>query len=240
MESINDEGIVLRKVKLQNQKYIITIYTKKKGKQTFYFQNSTKNKNLIKLIQSLYIINFTSKQSKISQLPQLKEISFNENYKTIPFNIHKTFIVFFLNELLNNTIIEEEENLLKYQFIKNYILILDELESFSDFHIKFLIHYKKILGINPRMENKDFIYFDIENGDFKNNDRLIKYKIENKYALYIKDIMLNKITYKSIIKLTNKEKREIINIILKYYSIHLKDFRIPKSLETLNEIYNDL
>ena len=35
-----------------------------------------KNKNLIKYIQSLFLISFTSKQSKISQLPQIKEISF--------------------------------------------------------------------------------------------------------------------------------------------------------------------
>ncbi len=240
MNNYNDEGIVLKKVKLQNQKYIITLFTKLKGKQTFYFQNSSKKSNLIKHIQSLYLINFSSKKGKISQLNQLKDISFNQNYKDIPFNIHKTFIMFFINDILNNTIIEEEVNDLKYEFIKNNLLLLDEIDVYYDFHIKFLIHYTKLLGITPLIKNKDYNYLDIENGEFKNINKSIKYQIEKKYSLYIKDIMLNKILYKSIIALNNIERREILNIVLKYYSIHLKDFKLPKSLDTLNEIYNDL
>ena len=104
-------------------------------------------------------------------LQSVREVRLAKPYKTIPFDIRKSSVVLFINELLYKAIREEEPNPELFGFLWQTCLRLDETEeSVADFHLCFAVHLMRFLGIFPQNNYSERLpVFNMRDGLFQSS-----------------------------------------------------------------------
>ena len=136
------------------------------------------------------------------------------------------------------SIIRHEESDSKiFNFIKESLIWFENSEKFSNFHILFLIYLTNFLGILPEKNTNNYPFFDIENGNFtstSNSSNCIDGKVIEDFSL----ILGTKFDYLNEVLTNVNQRRNMIDLILKYYQIHVPGFKIPKSIGILNDLFS--
>ena len=136
------------------------------------------------------------------------------------------------------SIIRHEESDSKiFNFIKESLIWFENSEKFSNFHILFLIYLTNFLGILPEKNTNNYPFFDIENGNFtskSNSSNCINGKVIEDFSL----ILGTKFDYNNDVLTNVNQRRNMIDLILKYYQIHVPGFKIPKSIGILNDLFS--
>src|SRR5690606_3449314 len=160
----------------------------------------------------------------------------SKHFSSIHLQPEKITIILFLTEILNSVLKEEESNRALFEFLENSIFEFDQKKSgYSDFHLWFLLNLTQFLGFYPHFE-KDFLYFDLNNGVSSN---------EIPTGIYISDSDLQ--NFEKLFSLEFKsqtesrfnqiQRKSLLSTLLKYFELHISDFRQPKSLEVLNQVF---
>lgn len=152
------QGIILSSVKVSDSGKVINMYTDQLGKQTFFLRATSKKKgkNNSGLIHALSIVDFDSDIKENRNINYIGEISINYHFDSLTVNPYKSSIAFFLAEILNKTLKEEEKNTELWSFLNDQIISFDRIkENISVFHLSFLAKFTRYLGITP-----DIIYSD--------------------------------------------------------------------------------
>ena len=93
------------------------------------------------------------------------------------------------------------------------------------------------LGILPEKNTYNYPFFDIENGNFtstNNSSNCINGKVIEDFSL----ILGTKFDYHNDVLTNVNQRRNMIDLILKYYQIHVPGFKIPKSIGILNDLFS--
>lgn len=235
---LSSEAIVLSKIRYKDKDVIVKCYTKQLGVLSYLVKNafSKKTKISIAYFQELSLLNIETNFSDKRSLQYIKEISVSTSFETLHTNILKSTVVMFLSEILNQILKEEEPNANLFTFIKTALLIFDKEESFANFHIIFLLEITKYLGFYPDISNSDYNYFNLEEGKFQNNTA--KHTIEGENLTLLKQALGIKFDAFSTIKWSKSQRQELLNMILVYFQLHLGDFKKPKSLAVLNQVFS--
>lgn len=236
------QGIVLKQVKYNDSSKIITIFTKELGRKSFMVYGLGKQKGRKKtanIYQPLFLLNLEFNYQENKGLQKLKEVSFLTNYNSIPFNIEKTSIIFFLTEILDKIIKFDVIDSKMFDFISNSLQIFDlQEDNYMNFHLIFLIKTTKFLGFEPSSnyssENK---FFNISQAKFTTvYDE--KYSLSEPYNKLFEELINTKIANFDKIKMNNRERSYILNKILIYYSFYIEDLLKLKSIKVLNEVFS--
>lgn len=234
MANFTTEGIIIQKINYSETSLIIKALTKDKGLQSFIFQGAKRKGKKGQIISPLSVVNLSCFQRNDSQLAKISQVDLAVVYKDIPFNPIKSSILFFINELIQNSIKEEEYNLQLYEFLKNILQILDVQSELSNFPLKFTLALLGQIGYYPSI-NKNGIYFDFLNGQITNNEPSHPY-------------FLDEIVTKHLIKIDNQPmsingdiipsqiKKELLNGLLDYYKIKIEGFKPLKSIEIIEAV----
>lgn len=228
------EGIVLQKTNYSETSLILKVLTKDKGLQSFIFQGAKRKNKKGQLVSPLSILSITYFQRKDSDLAKISSIDLALIYKNIPFNPIKSSVVFFINEILQKTIKEEESNPNLYLFIKNAIQVLDSLSNVANFPVKFLLDLLKHLGYHPIIE-QNAAYFDFLNGKLTKNKPNHPNYMGTDNTTYLLQILDCQITDEDII-IPFQIRKNLLNGVLDYYKTVLGDFKNLKSLDVLESI----
>tara|TARA_B100000809_G_C15099282_1_gene516250 strand:- start:943 stop:1653 length:711 start_codon:yes stop_codon:yes gene_type:complete len=228
------EGIVLQKTDYSETSLILKVLTENKGLQSFIFQGAKRKNKKGQLVSPLSVLSIAYFQRKDSDLAKITSVELALVYKNIPFNPIKSSVIFFLNELLQKTIKEEESNPNLYQFIKNSILVLDTQTNVSNFPIKFMLELLKYLGYYPMIE-KNAAYFDFLNGKLIKNKPNHPNYLDSEYTAYLIIILESKLT-DELTSIPSKIRKKLLQGILDYYKTVLGDFKNLKSLDVLEAI----
>ena len=136
------------------------------------------------------------------------------------------------------SVINHQETDIKiFNFIKNSLAWFDNSEKNSDFHILFLLYLTNYLGIIPEKNINNLKFFDIENGKFSstlNSNNCVGGEIVE----YLSLILGTNFDYSSRVLTNVKQRRNMIDLILKYYKIHVPGFKLPKSVDILNDLFS--
>lgn len=233
-------GVVLNYIKYSENSFITKIYTDKFGMQSFILKGAggKKSKNQRTCLQPLSIVEVNAYHKENTSLKSIKSIKLDVVYQTIPFNIYKSSIAFFLAEILERLIKEEETNKDLFEFIYHAFKFFDLSEkNYNNFHLIFLFQLTKYFGIYPlNVNDDDAQFFDIESGSFK--------VLKPKHALFsstlntaiIRSILRNSFKAEELIKISNFERKKILSEVLDYYSIHSYNLKKLKSKEILSEL----
>ena len=234
------KAIVLSKLRFKDSDLIVNCYTQEKGLVSFLVKGvlkSKKGKFKIAYFQPLTsldtIIDFKEKRA----LQYFKEVRLDYNYRSIHSNIVKSTIALFLSEVLNNVFKEEEQNDVLYKFLETSLILFDEGEVNTNFHLIFLLELSKYLGFYPDISSIDSPYFDLESGRFQQSKTSKNFITGTKLTAF-KALLGTKFDESNSLSINSLQKRELLNMILLYFKLHLDGFKHPKSVGVLNQVFN--
>jgi DNA repair protein RecO (recombination protein O) len=231
---IKTEGIILKTIKYRETSLIVKAYTASHGLLSFIINGvrTAKNTNKAVLFQPLNFLDLIVYYKENKGLLHLKEYNFNFLYQDIPFNIIKSSIAIFMLEMLEHTLSEEEENEELYDFIKNAFVRLDLGDNrVANFHLDFLIDLMYFKGIQPQGKHSEKTpFFNIKEGEFTNE--------VNSFG-YLSGIIasnFSSLLYKEELILTKTERKQLLDVLIQYYSTHIDNFRKVNSLNVLESV----
>ena len=236
---VKTPAIVLHSLKYSESDLIVKLYTKSNGLKSYLLRGVLKSKRgKIKssLFQPLSIIEVEAVHKDKGTLERLKEAKVSYPYKSLQLDFVKNTIVFFLAEMLKNSIKEEERNEALFNYLEISLKWLDKQRDVANFHILFLIKLTQYLGFYPDTSNITGDYFDLQEGNFvsQTNSNLC---FEGEVVANLKVFLGTNFEALSETKLTKKVRADLLNFLLMYYELHLHEFKKPKSLSVLNEIF---
>lgn len=233
------KAIVINTIKYGDTSLIATCYTEKYGKKAYMLKGILKAKKAkIKAayFQPLMQLNLTANHNNKGNLNSLREAEVLNFYNSVYTDLKKQSIALFLAEILYYSIQEEEHNANLFQYLETSFLWLDVHDKVSNFHLLFLVNLTKFLGFYPELNHVEYPYFDLVEGSFTNKKHSQVIFGENlmqfKKLLGINFDVLSQINFNS----TNRQ--TILNMLIKYFELHLSGFKKPKSLPILKSVFN--
>jgi len=200
------------------------ILKSKKGKlRTAYFQPLTQ-------------LSIIAKHQEKRNLQTLSEAKVIHSYETIYTSVVKQSIVLFISEILTSAIQEEENNDLLYDFLKNSFIWFDSHHQISNFHLLFLMNLTKFLGFYPDLSESQKDGFHLREGLFTNHQGTDI--IKGIKLIQFKRLLGTKFDDIEEINFSKTERQQLLQIIIRYFELHLGGFRMPKSLAVLETVFS--
>jgi len=233
-------GIVLKTTLYSESSVVAQIFTDKFGIQSYMINGVKRPKAKIRMnmLQPLHLVDMVVYHKPNSSIQRISELRPTPVFRTIPYDILKSTIILFLNEVLYKSIRQQnaDENIFDYIF--NAVLWFDETEQASaNFHLAFLLKLSRFLGFAPSTETKsDYSYFDLQEGEFKSLPPLHPYFIEKTAASLFIELFTSPFEKLTEIKIDNTTRRLILDKILVYYTLHTSSFGEIKSHQILEEV----
>lgn len=234
------KAIVLSSFKYNEDDLIITCYTSHRGIVSYLQRGILKSKKgKLKAIhfQPLTLLEIDEFYKPSRSLQSLREAKPYWIYRTLHTNLLKASIAMFLSELLSTCLKEEEANTDLYQFLETAFQYLDGEDAFANFHLLFMLRLTRYLGFYPNESALEGAYFDLESGLFE-TQKSSKYCIEGFNLKVLKTLLIMNFESLDSLKLNAIQRRELLNILLLFFELHLGSFRKPKSLAVFNDIFH--
>jgi len=223
---VQTNAIVLSALKYKDTSLIVRCYTQKYGIQSYLLHHilkSKKRKINVAYFQLLTPLEINATHKTNRGLHTINDVKLSHTYTSLHTNVYKSSVVLFLAEMLQNCLKEEEENPELYRFIETALLWFDLHDFNANFHLVFLLKLTKHLGIYPD-ETKTHLNF------FKN-------KKDNQQIILLNTLLGIKFDEIMAIKMSAHTRNEILTEIINYFSVHLGDFKKPKSLAILHNVF---
>lgn len=235
------KGIVLNRLKYTDSGIIVRMYTRKFGRQSYIIKgmrNRKTGKHNI-LFQPMFILDLELYYKPSREIQVLKEFSASFISYDIHSDIKKSCVAIFLGEVLTSVLKEESPQVEMFDFIEESIIYFDGCkEGYANFHISFLAGLCSFLGFEPApREDDSYVFFDMTNGKF-----VPVPPVHGNYANeVVSDIFADffKASYETAadIILNGILRNEVLEAMIRYYSIHLPGLKKIRSLEVLKEVF---
>jgi DNA repair protein RecO (recombination protein O) len=233
-------GIVFKCTNYAESSVVVQVYTEKFGLQSYIINGVKKPRAKISrnMLQPLYLLDMIVYHKAGGNIHRISELKNAPALQTIAYDVVKTSIIMFLNEVLYKAVKHQDADENLFGFIFHAVEWLDHAhEGLANFHMLFLLKLTRYMGFYPEVNqdiNADF--FDMKEGVFKrykpnhalylspphtqNFNMLLQYSFENMHQL----------------KLVKDERRYLIAKLLEYYSLHIENFGFVHSHEILEEV----
>jgi DNA repair protein RecO (recombination protein O) len=171
-------------------------------------------------------------------LHTVKEVSLAQPYNTIPFDIRKSSVALFINELVYKAIREEEANPELFEFLWQTCLQLDHAEeSVSWFHIRFALQLMQYLGIFPQDNYAAGIpVFNLREGLFQTSIPGHPQYLDPEKSLQFHNLLATLNLEPGTLNLKPETRHQLLETILLYYQLHLPGFRGVQSHHILHDV----
>lgn len=225
-----------------NDKYILVqIYTEALGRVTYMVSKTQGKTSRVPkvLFQPLSILDLEVDHQTSRDIQRVKEAQRAVIYESIPLDMVKTSMAFFLSEFLTKVLRDIEPNKNLFEFIKYAALILENADqSIANFHMVFMLRMSHFLGFYPNLEDyKPGSIFDMLNGEFVSSQPLHRHYVAGAENEALSRLARISFTNMHKFQFSRQDRVNIINRILEYYRIHATDFPPLKSLEVLHELF---
>tara|TARA_B110000483_G_scaffold7623_1_gene8997 strand:+ start:590 stop:1312 length:723 start_codon:yes stop_codon:yes gene_type:complete len=238
---ISSPGIILSKVRYQDNDLIVKCLTRDLGVVSYMIKNismSKKSKNKFAFFQLLNILDLETNYNPNRSIQYIKDLKVKYNFTSLHTNIYKSSVVMFLSEILSNIIHIETKDMDLFDFIEKSLIWYDKSEDSSTFYLIFLMKITHYLGFYPDCTNMNYNYFNLEEGLFESSKNS-QYVIEGSSLALFKTILGIKFDSNKLPFIDKTNKKDILKNILIYFKLHVDGFKDPKSLKVLNQIFAD-
>jgi|APDOM4702015191_1054821.scaffolds.fasta_scaffold25125_2 DNA repair protein RecO (recombination protein O) len=235
-------GIVLTTVRYKDTSLICHLYTNLFGRKTYIFNGVRKEKGKGKaaMLQPLFLLDLDVIQNNKTDIQKVKDLRFSYPYQSIPFNPVKSSLAFFISELLNKLLKEEQPNKELFAFLTNAFMALDLLEDgVYNFHLYLMAQITKYLGLQPTLLDEDVpAFFDLKSGQYT--------PIEPKHPSYMNRHLSRcfhrfyhaSVTQLAGIEMSRDERQQLIGKMLEFFAIHYGTSFELKSLAVVHELFD--
>jgi DNA repair protein RecO (recombination protein O) len=235
-------GIILHQIKYTDSGIIAQLYTRKFGRQSFLIKgmrNRKAGKHNI-LFQPMFILDLEMYYKASREMQVLKEFSVFFTPYDIYSNIKKSCVAIFLGEVLTSVLREESLHEEMFDYIEESIIYFDRCkEGFANFHIAFLAGLSSFLGFEPGPRtNKNDSFFDMTNGIFVPIPPVHGNYATREVSNILADFFVSSYDTVSNIILTGTLRNEVLETLVRYYSLHLPGLKKINSIEVLKEVFS--
>lgn len=219
-------GICLNFVRFKESSIIAQVFTEQFGRQSYIInsvRSKTAKKNKIALYQPLTQLDLVVWHKENRDIHRITEANLHYGYTSLTINPRKTIVAIFLSEVLSKILKSQEEENSLFEFITIALQTFDQLSSeFENFHVQFLLKLPNFFGFGLNnaqqlVENQNDLNFS-DSESFQLVSNLINAPFQNE------------------IKLSLVQRREILQLIIRFYQHHFENFGELKSLEVLKSI----
>ncbi len=235
------EAIVLGSVKYGDSSLILKCYTPQQGLISFIAGGARSKKGPVKLsmVQPLSQLEIVYYDRSKGELKRIKEAGMLCNYQSILYDPVKNCLVLFMAEVLRHILHEGETNPALFDFLKKALIWLDKKDSPpANFHLLTLYHMTSYLGFEPEeaREKIPLPYFDLMNGSYSKFDPGHTHVISGHLLEHWR--LLSQLEFEKLkdYKPGSKTRAALLDEILIYYRLHVKDFGELRSLEVIRSV----
>ena len=231
-------ALVLNQLMYDDNKLIVKMYTEQFGTVSYlaYKSKTVKKRSRIPLNMSLAEV--LGEEKRKGQLHYIKEVKLLETER-LPFNMAKASVSLFLNEILYRLLVDIGEDGRLFDFLYASLSGFIHREFTPDFHLRFLVTLMQELGFSPQPNYSDATpIFNVKNGCFEailteNADELLLSR------LFVQLLNQGLVPKKAENTISSYWRNKLLDMILKYYTLHIADFSIIKSHEVLKAVLHD-
>ena len=235
------KGIILHQIRYTDSGVIAQIYTREFGRKSIMIKGmrGRKSGKHNVLFQPMFILDLIFYHRESREVQILKDFSVSHSPADIYADVKKSCIAVFLAEILTSVLKEESPNHELFDYIEDSIKYLDRCGAGSaNFHIAFLIGLSSYLGFEPgKRDDPDKKYFDLLNGAFVNLPPLHSAYADPHISDILADFFSVSFDRMRSIHLTGSQRNEVLETIIRYFSIHLPGLKKINSIEILKEIF---
>lgn len=237
---VSTRALVFSSLKYAEADLIVSCFTEKYGLKSYLLRGILKSKKgrlRTSMFQPLSLLQIEAYHKNKGSLERINEAKVLSPYRTLHTEIVKTSLLLFLSEILKNSVKEEEANPPLFQFIEDSLQWLDENEEIANFHLLFLLKLTNFLGFYPDFSDYNASYFNLLEGNFQPHT-LGQFCEEGEAIEALKQ--LNKREFKNISELNipKRVRLKTLDLVLKYYQLHLQGYKAPKSLPVLTQLFH--
>lgn len=235
-------AVVLRTIKYSDSLMVADVYTQSRGRMSFLVPVSRSKRSKVRsvLFQPLSMLTFNAPYREKGGLSRLADVQPYSLYSTIPYDVVKSAIALYLAEMLSNILYEEGDNEPLFAYLDYAFNWFDNAESgYSDFHILFLLHLTRYLGISPNVEMPaSNSYFDLLAGCLVGERPLHPQFLSPEDTRNFIALMELDFDSLSTVTLNRRARGEYLTLLQNYYHLHIPGFSEPRSAEVLRELFN--
>lgn len=235
-------AIILHQLKYTDSGIIVQVYTRKFGRLSVLIKgmrNKKAGRHNIHF-QPLSILDLVIYFRASRGIQLLKEFSVSYSPAGIRNNVIKTSIAFFIAEVLTSVLKEESPHPELFDYINNSIIYFNESqERFLNFHISFLTGLSPFLGFEPgKKVDPDHTFFDLLEGTFVQIPPVHGYYAPADISEILAKFFVTSWDEMDNITLTGSKRNEVLETLVRYYSLHLPGLKKINSLEILKEVFH--
>lgn len=232
----------MRTVKYGDSSLIVDLFTQSGGRQSFITSIARVKRNVrtVSLWQPLSMVEFQAEVRQSGRLPRPSDVRTYYNYADLPFSPLKSTLALFLADFLSAALREEKENHPLYMYIESSLQWLDMADSMSaiaNFHLVFLMHLSRFIGIYPNVESQGS-YFDLLEGSFTHGQPLHSHVLKPDEARYLPLLFRMNYSTMHLFRFSRAARMRILHVLNEYYRLHVPSFPELKSLDVLHEMFD--
>jgi DNA repair protein RecO (recombination protein O) len=171
-------------------------------------------------------------------IQRVSELRHQPVFLSIPYDIVKSSITMFLNEVLYKSLKQHEADEVLFEFLFHAIEILDSISNgLANFHLYFLLRLTRFLGFYPDMTLADTgTYFDLRDGGYTRMQPPHAQILEPQFAAVWTSILNSNFDDLDNLKISSSDRKFLLEKILDYYRNHIEGFGQIRSHEVLEEV----
>lgn len=233
-------AIVFKTTDYGESSVIVQLFTERFGLQSYIINGVKRPKakitrNMLQPLHLLEVVVYHKANAGIQRIAELKNAPV---LSSMPYDVVKSCIAIFLNEVLYKAIKQQGEDENLFEFIFSSIEWLDhQAEGLANFHLLFLIQLTRYLGFYPDVAsgaNAD--YFDIKDGVFSRYKPNSVSYLSPPYTRHFYQLIACSFEDCPQLKIGNDERRYLLNKLLEYYAMHIESFGNVRSLGVLEDV----
>ncbi len=233
-------GIVLKVTDHGDSGVIVQILTEKFGLRSYIIKGVKKPKAKISrnMLQHLHLLDMVVYHKNTGGVEHIRELKNAPLLHQIPYDVTKSSIALFLNEVLYKAIKQQADDEQLFEYIFNSIELLDNMTSgLANFHLIFLMGLTRYLGFYPdRTAISNASYFDLQNGVFSRTRPESAFFLSPPHTAHFEQLMNSSHDGTTNISISNDERRYLLSRLLEYYALHIEGFGNIRSHEILEEV----
>lgn len=231
--------IALRTVKYSDRNSILTVYTRQEGRLAFTVPagKGREAARMRALLMPLGQFECVADMRPGREIHSIRDV--RPAFLPPVGDPLRASIALFITDLLTGLLKESMPDPLMFQFVEGSIGALNgkDIRGLQNFHIAFMVHLTRFLGIEPDWGSyREGGIFDLSGGVFREAAPLHRNYLTSQESVVA--YRLRRINYRNLsrFRFTRFERNRVLDIILHYYQLHYPSLGNLTSLAVLREM----
>lgn len=233
-------GIVFKVTDYSESSVVAKIFTEKFGLQAYLINGVKKSRAKIRLnmLQPLHLLDMVVYHKPNGNIQRIAELRNQPLLQQIPYDIVKSSLAIFINEVLYRSVKQHFEDRPLFEFVFSSIEFLDKTEAgLANFHMVFLLQLSRYLGFYPeRSQENEMPYFDLKNGMYTGSFPVHSFVLREEETKLFKAVLQARFETLQYLYMSSSDRKQLLEKIVVFYKLHLDDFGEMRSASILEEV----